>query len=637
MSRPIPQTSFGRLVSLSVDNPKYYTQGPPSSPPPPLIPISSASTVAATNDDSEEKTMLWRNIATLFAKYDNIESDLEKHRVDTVRCTDEVYQELQDVKGEIAQVQPGVVSENDMFTKHVRKLRKYVNKKCEGVRESVSYSSCDADNEIFAYIDKTRVEADTKTKSMQEEITRLNSAIRDFCDALAAGLTDPKIYNLRALCYRCIKKYKLAEIDLTHAMQPDVVSENNVFTKHVQKLRKYVNKKCEGVCESASYSSYDADNEIFAYIDKNRVEADTKTKSMQEEITRLNSEMEELNETYNRDYDVFIQREDDMMAKLDAAVKMNEDINNRMKDMEEIFMRQIKQARNYADTQVAGDLREEFSTAICRELALESTVSAQLVQSVNDELTGVITRSNEATNQRIKYLEDFLMNKIQQARNYAATEVAECLREEFCREVAESNVNAQQLVQGVHVELTDLITQSNEYHSARYFGTVEDVKLLRETCQTLKQSIGMVDAELSDTKETVEYLKDEVGQTVTDLSEIAEHVTELKDDVYRELDRDYYDLKDYVKHKVTQHKKQHHKPQVSQVQVRDISSLSEDPIQMIVDEYADTTVTTATVTATATATLPDLVEEQLENDENVIIIDANTFISDDEDIEHQHT
>lgn len=531
MSRPIPQTSFGRLVSLSVDNPKYYAQGMSSSPPPPLIPISaaaasvSASTVAATNDDSEEKTMLWRNIATLFAKYDNIESDLEKHRVDTVRCTDEVYQELQDVKGEIAQVQPGVVSENDMFTKHVRKLRKYVNKKCEGVRESVSYSS------------------------------------------------------------------------------------------------------------------YDADNEIFAYIDKNRVEADTKTKSMQEEITRLNSEMEALNETYYRDYHMFLKREDDMMAKLNAAVKMNEDIDLRMKDMEEFFMRQIQQARNYADTQVAGDLREEFSTAICRELTLESNVSAQLVQSVNDELTGVITRSNEATNQRIKYLEDFLMNKIQQARNYAATEVAECLREEFCREVAESNVNAQQLVQGVHVELTDLITQSNEYHSARYFGTVEDVKLLRETCQTLKQSIGMVDAELSDTKETVEYLKDEVGQTVTDLSEIAEHVTELKDDVYRELDRDYYDLKDYVKHKVTQHKKQHHKPQVSQVQVRDISSLSEDPIQMIVDEYADTTVTTATVTATttATATLPDLVEEQLENDENVIIIDANTFISDDEDIEVRHT
>ena len=526
MSRPIPQTSVGRLVSLSVDNPKYYTQGLPSSPPPPLIPIVaavSASAVAA-NDDSEERTMLWRNVANLFAKYDNIENELERQR-DANRCTDEVYQELQDVKDEIAQVQ-----------------------------------------------------------------TEFN--------------------------------------------------ENNVLTKHVQKLRKYVNKKCEKMRESVSYSSYDADNEIFAYIDKIRIESDTKTSSMQEEITRLNSEMEELNETYNRDYDLFIQREDDLMAKLDAALKMNEVTNNRMKDMEELFMKQIQQARNYADTRVACDLREEFTTAICRELTFESKVSAQLVQGVNDDLTGVITRSNDATNLRIKYLEDFLMNQIQQSRNYAATEVAECLREEFsgaiCREVAESNVNAQQLVQSVNDELTDLITRSNEYHSARYFGTVEDVNQLRDTCQTLKQSIGMVDAELSDTKETVEYLKDEVGQTVTDVSNITEEVNELKDDVYRELDRDYYDLKGYVKRKVNQHKKQHHKPQVSPVQVCNTSS-SSDPIQMIVDEYAEPD-TTTTATATATATVPDPVEEQqTENDEHVIIIDENTIISDDEDIEVQHT
>ena len=91
-------------------------------------------------------------------------------------------------------------------------------------------------------------------------------------------------------------------------------------------------------------------------------------------------------------------------------------------------MKQIQQVRNYADTQVAGDLREEFSEAICREVAFESKVSAELVQ-------------------------------------------------------------------GVHNELTDVITRSNEYHSARYFGTVEDVKQLREICQTLKQSIGVVDAE----------------------------------------------------------------------------------------------------------------------------------------------
>jgi sugar-specific transcriptional regulator TrmB len=397
------QTSVGRLVSLSVDNPKYYTQEVPSSarstPPPPLIPIASAAASSMNNDD-EEKTMLWHNVATLFSKFDNIESEVEKQRHDTVRCTDDVYQELQYVKGEISQVQTGF---NDVLVKHGRKLRKYVNKKCEKVRASVSYSAYDADNEVFAYVDKTRDDFESRTKKLEDE------------------------------------------------------------------------------------------------------------------ITSLKMEMKQLNETYNQDYELFIERENDMMAKLDAAVKMNEATNNRMKDMEEFFMRQIQQARNYADTHVAGDLREEFSTAICREITFESKVSAQLVQSVNDELTG-------------------------------------------------------------------LITQSNEYHSARYFGTVEEMNQLRETCQTLKQSIGMVDDELSYTKEKFDT---------------------LKDDVYHELDRDYYDLKNYVKRKVHNY----HKPPVQ-----------EDVTTLLIDEN------------TVQATTND--EEPIENDENVVIIDENMVIIEDE---VQHT
>ena len=405
------QTSVGRLVSLSVDNPKNYTQEVPSStrstPPPPLIPIAAAGAEYMNNDDDdEEKTMLWRNVATLFSKFDNIESELEKQRHDTVRCTDEVYQELQDVKGEIAQVQT------------------------------------------------------------------------EF-------------------------------------------SENNVLVNHVRKLRKYVNKKCEKVRASVSYSSYDADNEVFAYVDKTRDDFDSRTQKLEDEITSLKMEMEQLNQTYNQDYDLFIERENDMMAKLDAAVKMNEATNNRMKDMEEFFMRQIQQTRNYADTHVAGDLREEFSTAICREITFESKVSAQHVQSVNDELTGLITRSNE-------------------------------------------------------------------YHSARYFGTVEEMNQLRDTCQTLKQSIGMVDDELSYTKEKFDT---------------------LKDDVYHELDRDYYDLKNYVKHRVNHHNKNYHKPQAQENVVT----------TLLIDENA--------VQATND-------EEPIENDDNVVIIDENMVIIEDE---VQHT
>ena len=81
----IPQTSVGKLVSLSVDNPAYYTQQVSTSPPP-LIPITAAT--AANDADSEEKTMLWRNVATLFSKIDNVEGFLEKYINDTERCTD---------------------------------------------------------------------------------------------------------------------------------------------------------------------------------------------------------------------------------------------------------------------------------------------------------------------------------------------------------------------------------------------------------------------------------------------------------------------------------------------------------------------------------------------------------------------
>jgi hypothetical protein len=408
-----PQTSFGKLVSLSVDNSKSYTQElPPSSrstSPPPLIPIAAAASMNNHDDDSEEKTMLWHNVATLFSKLDNIESELEKQRHDdTARCTDEVYQELQQVNGNITQVQTEF---NDMLMKHVRKLRKYVNDKCEKVRASVSYSSYDADNEVFAYVNKTRDDFESRTTKMEHEL---------------AG---------------------------------------------------------------------------------------------------LKMEIVQLNETYNQDFELFIERENDMMAKLDAAVKMNEATNNRMKDMEEFFMRQIQQTRNYADTHVAGDLREEFSTAICREITFESKVSAQLVQSVNDELTGLITRSNE-------------------------------------------------------------------YHSARYFGTVEEMNQLRETCQTLKQSIGMVDDELSYTKENLQL---------------------MRDDVYYELDRDYYDLKDYVKRRVNHHNKHDHKSQAQE----DVGTT------LLIDENNVQATNDATTQAVVAA-------EPLENDDNVVIIDENMVIIDGE-------
>lgn len=473
--RPVPQTSIGRLVSITVDNPKYHTAPVSSSPSSPtiphLIPIASASASATAHND--EQTMLWRNIATLFSRCEQNEAEIKKQRED--------------------------------------------------------YDPC---------------------------IGVLNHA------------TDELVQETRDL------KCRIGEI--SHELSDELDSKLGQMKKHT---RKYVSKKVNKTKQTASGSAFDADMEVFKYVDTVREEFADTNSQMKEDIMSFRNEMHEelsdLHVTYYRDYKMFIQREDDLLAKLDAAVKMNEATNLRMKDLEECFMKQIQQVRNYADTHIAGDLREEFSAAICREVAFESKVSAELVQ-------------------------------------------------------------------GVHNEFTDLITRSNEYHSARYFGTVEDVKQVREMCQTLKQSIGMVDAELSDTKETVEYLKDEVGDvvnSVTDLEDkvcdLTEDLVEQKDAIYREMDCDYNDMKDYVKHRIQRHvRHSHHQvtPDQDQVQVQVPVSVETtvaegtDAISMIVTEYSED----APADATTVVTADETAHARVEDDDNIIIMDDTCMISDEE-------
>ena len=456
-SRPVPQTSTGRLVSLTVDNPKYYTT--PSSYTEDKMPALIPTACVTDNHDAEEKTMIWKNIATLFMKSEQTEENLQGNIANLTRGSDEIYQELQDVRAEVTQVHDKL-NDSNLLSSRVRKLRKYVNKKCEKVRDDVSYSSHSANNEVFAYVNTIRDEFNMRFQKMDSE----NAFLRD--------------------------------------------------------------------------------------------------------------ELEKLHQTYDNDYDLFIRRENELMAKLDEATHINDAINDRVKEHEAIIMRQLGEVHNRIEQriyQTAGDLREEFARAISREVEFESKASAQLVQSVNDELT-------------------------------------------------------------------ELITRSNQYHSHRYFGTVEDVKQLRETCQTLKQSIGMVDAELSDTKETVEFLKDEVGQASNDIYDVKEEMvelkewhTDLKDDVYHELDRDYYDLKDYVKRQVQRHKKQHH---VSSSQETEPAVNDQQPtgIQLIVNEYQDPVENEIVGQVAEAAAVPaDVAAAGEYREEHVIIIDADTVFSDEED------
>jgi chromosome segregation ATPase len=455
MSYNIPQISNGRLVSLSVDNPKYYVPNLQDEMPA-MLPLSYAQMNNGSSsssgkggkkaqvqdhhaDDSEEKTMIWKNIASLFVQCEKNDDNV----LSLTRGTDEIYQELQDVRTEIAQVQ-------------------------------------------------------TDMNATKDELVA----------------------------------------------KPD----------DIRRLRKYVVKKCKKVQETASYGAYNADIEIFAYIDTLRGEFDAKIQKLEKENTELREELGALHDTYDKDYDVFVERENALMSKLDRAIQATDVLNERIKNHEGIYMKQLQELRDRTDQQFynhSGDLREEFARAITREVEFESKTSAQLVQSVNDELTSLITRSNEI-------------------------------------------------------------------HSYRYFETVGVMKQLQENCQTLKQSIGMVDAELSDTKETVDFLKDEVAQTSNDVYDIKEDaLSGLKEDIYHELDRDYYDLKSYVKRTMNRHKREEHHRAEKQLQ----------PCDIIVEEEPAVAVPVP---------VPEAPETEYNN---IIIIDADDcrISSDDEEEIVRHT
>jgi hypothetical protein len=458
----VPQTSVGRLMSLNVDAPEYtrhfqshhHQQAPQSPEIPALVPLSLAATA---NDDNGEKTMMWTNIADLFSKTDKHEAELHQCNEALTRSANDIIQELQEMKTELADVQ-----QKQLLTTQVRKIKKYVNKKCEKLRENVTYGSFNADNEIFSYINKIRAE-----------------------------------------------------------------------------------------------------------MDKRMTQLETENAELREELTALH-------QTYDNDYDMFVKRENDLMEKLDTAVQMTDALNQRVKDCEFTFARRIQEAQSDMEQSqytLAGDLREEFARAITREIEFDSKTNVKLVQSVNDEMT-------------------------------------------------------------------ELVTRSNEYHSHRFFGVLEELKNTRSDYEnkldTLKKSIGMVDAELSDTKEKVDFLTEEVAQASNDVYDVKERITETTDIIYRELDRDYYDLKDYVKRSIRrENKKNRDAADAAAAGSSTSRSLSElasnvigaimDPIQVIANEYADE------------KGAEDRCHNQEQHDDDdqdhVIIMDENMFRSDDSDVE----
>lgn len=436
MRSQVVTSSIGKLVSLNVDGRNITEQQPLEIPA--LMPLSVA------NDDHGEKTMIWSNLATLFSKTDRHDTDIQEWSDSLTRSTNDILQELQEVKTELAEVQG-----KQMLTEQVRQIKKYVNKKCDTLRENLTYGTFNADNEIFAYINKISAEMNQRMTQLEGE----NSALRD--------------------------------------------------------------------------------------------------------------EIAGLHNTYDSDYNMFVTRENDLMAQLDAATQLAESANQRVKDCEFTFFRQLQETRNNVEQSqhtMVGDLREEFVHAITREIESEHKTQVDWLQHVHDELV-------------------------------------------------------------------DLVTRSNEYHSHRYFGLAEQVNKTHDTCQdmcqTLKNSIGMVDAELSDTKEKVEFLTEEVAQANNDVYDAKESITDTKDEIYQEMDRDYYDLKDYVKRRVQYEMKQMKQKKLKKQKERQEQNLCElasnvigailNPIQVIADEHT---------------TEPHLGAHE---DDHIILIDESMFQSDSDE------
>jgi hypothetical protein len=208
------------------------------------------------------------------------------------------------------------------------------------------------------------------------------------------------------------------------------------------------------------------------------------------------------------------------------------------------------------------------------------------------------------------------------------------LRDEFSnaivREITFESKATADLVDGLRTELVDLITRSNEIHSARYFQSVSDMQQVKDeterSVQTLKHSIELVDLEVCDVKESVEFSK----EYMTDLSiEIEDQKELIIHEIHSEMDRDYRDLKKYVRRNMNKHLLEEHP--------EDDADADEVKNEMDTDmavNSSSVSTGTAAAEAAAAAAEPATAEaggEQTINEDMVIIMDDADFNSTDDD------
>ena len=567
------QKTAGKLVSLLVESPKQ-NEAPTSPSMPELIPASSfvgmsshplfddvceprnifykskndhfaktkaevgkeaapAPAPASVSAHNDEQTMLWQNVASLFVKCEDNASDITGIRDEYDPCigqlnsyTDDLYAKLQTCTSEMTDMKKNT-------KKKFKCVRKMINRKLEKCKRGSSMAASDADMEVFKYIDTLRIQIDELRETVEkqkEEIGELSSGLKNHMDKMREEVSDLN---------------DLYDDDFHRFCKREDELKDKIAAAHDEALLAHT---------FAIKSKQNSDSRIDAAVQA--------IETWGSDIYRLDAEVKNMNREIRDDMEIERQSTEywvERALKTFEAEKLAH------------IQSQISIARSYADTKVAGDLRQEFSDAIIREITFESKVGAELVQGVHNELSAV--------------------------------------------------------TQGLRTELVDLITRSNEIHSARYFQSVNDMQQVKDemesSVQTLKHSIALVDLELGDVKESVDFSK----EYMTDLSiEIEDQKDLIIHEIHSEMDRDYHDLKKYVRRNMNKHLLEEH-PEDDECNEEEDNVA--DQVVAVIDEVKIDTETA--VTSVSTGEVTDVSREEVNNEDMVIIMDDADFNSTDDE------
>lgn len=439
----------GQLVSMTVEGPNqnevkassHYSYDTPVSPSmPSLVPLSFATSVQAHND---EQTMLWLNTATLFKKNDDMEMNIRTFRDEYSLAMNEMREELRMCNVQLRECRAQLAETVETTYKSKRKfksMRKFVNKK---VNKCINASKI---NQASNAYDNTESEVEADNYEYYDKMDEMVAMVK-------------------------AQDEKISEIT---KMNTEMKTYMNKLREELADLNELYDEDYYRFCKRED----DLKDQIFSYH----------TQSMDAKMNtdyRIETVVHSVN-----DCKTTITKVKDIVSTINIESDLKKYIDNKFADLQT----QIKHAMSYADTKVAGDLREEFVNAIVREIKYESDVQTESVRGVHNELTD--------------------------------------------------------LVQGLRIEMTDLITRSNEIHTARYFSTVEENSKMKEytedTYDKLNDEMKLIKLDVVELKEMCDYTKEDIANLDDAVYRIETKTKRMKKHIYEDMETQNQDIKNYI-------------------------------------------------------------------------------------------